>query len=77
MPEITKHKKSSHILSTCVRNMALIFLSIPKISSSGLYTIRVGEPDSNIWKEIPDIQASSSKQRKSLDVNFQSTDHVS
>jgi alkaline phosphatase D len=43
----------------------------PKVFSSGLYTIRVGEPDSDIWKEIPDIQASSSKDRKPLDVNFQ------
>jgi len=43
----------------------------PKVFASGLYTIRVGEPDSNIWREIPNILASSTKERKALDVNFQ------
>jgi hypothetical protein len=43
----------------------------PKVFAPGAYTIRVGEPDSDIWKEIPDIQTSSSREQKALEVNFQ------
>ncbi len=43
----------------------------PKVFAPGAYTIRVGEPDTNTWKEIQDIQAASSKERKPLEVNFQ------
>jgi hypothetical protein len=43
----------------------------PKVFSPGLYTIRVGEPDSDTWREIRDIQAEPSKEIEPLEVNFQ------
>lgn len=43
----------------------------PKVFALGLYTIRIGEPDSDIWRELSDIQASSAKEMNPLEVNFQ------
>ena len=43
----------------------------PKVFASGLYTIRVGEPDTDTWREIRDIQAALSKEIEPLDMSFQ------
>jgi len=43
----------------------------PKVFETGLYTIKIGDPDSSTWKEIQDIQAAPSKEIKPLDVIFQ------
>ncbi len=43
----------------------------PKVFAPGLYTFRVGEPDSNTWQEFRDIQANPSKEISPLEVIFQ------
>ncbi len=43
----------------------------PKVFAPGSYTLRVGEPDIDTWKEIRDIQAKTTKNAEPLDVNFQ------
>jgi len=43
----------------------------PKVFAPGSYTLRVGEPDSDTWKEIRDIQANPTKEIELLEVNFQ------
>jgi hypothetical protein len=42
----------------------------PKVFQEGLYRILVGEPDKETWQEFRDIQATSTKDRKSLEVIF-------
>jgi hypothetical protein len=44
----------------------------PKVFRAGLYRIKVGEPDKNIWQEFRDIRATLSKKRKPLEVVFHS-----
>jgi alkaline phosphatase D len=41
-----------------------------KVFEPGLYTIKIGEPDSNAWKEILNVQANPSKAVTPLDVHF-------
>jgi alkaline phosphatase D len=43
----------------------------PKVFGSGLYTLKIGEPDSKAWKEIQDILASHSRKMPPLKVTFQ------
>jgi hypothetical protein len=42
----------------------------PKVFASGLYTIRVGEPDNDTWQIFEDIQATTTKASAPLDVIF-------
>jgi len=42
----------------------------PKVFAPGLYTIRVGEPDTGIWQEISDIQAAAAPHENCLEINF-------
>ena len=43
----------------------------PKVFVSGLYAIKVGDPDKNVWQEFRDIRANPSKDISPLDVIFQ------
>jgi alkaline phosphatase D len=43
----------------------------PKVFAPGLYTLRVGEPDSDTWQEFRHIKANPSKDLSPLDVIFQ------
>jgi hypothetical protein len=42
----------------------------PKVFAPGLYTVRVGEPDSDMWQEFRDIQAKFNKDAKPMEVIF-------
>jgi hypothetical protein len=42
----------------------------PKVFAPGLYTIKVGEPDKNVWQEFWDIRAKPSKDMSPLEVIF-------
>ena len=42
----------------------------PKVFAAGLYTVKIGEPDSSTWEEVRDVQANPSMAITSLDVNF-------
>lgn len=42
----------------------------PKVFNPGLYTIKVGEPDSDTWQEFRNIQAKPSKDLSPLEVIF-------
>ena len=43
----------------------------PKVFAPGLYTLRVGEPDSDTWQEFRHIKANPSKDLSPLEVIFQ------
>jgi len=42
----------------------------PKVFAAGLYTIRIGEPDSDTWQEFQDVEATISKEKNLLKVSF-------
>ena len=42
----------------------------PKVFAPGLYTVRVGEPDSQDWMSFADIEASATKDIPPLEVKF-------
>ncbi len=42
----------------------------PKVFEPGLYTIKIGEPDSGVWKEFPDIRSNPSGVAETLLVSF-------
>jgi hypothetical protein len=42
----------------------------PKVFAPGLYTLRVGEPDSDTWQEFLDIQAKTTKDLSPMEVIF-------
>ncbi|UCE40077.1 MAG: alkaline phosphatase D family protein [Candidatus Aminicenantes bacterium] len=42
----------------------------PKVFESGIYTIKIGEPDKNMWQEFRDIQTKLSKDISPLEVIF-------
>jgi len=43
----------------------------PKVFNSGSYTIELGEPDRGLWQKLEGIIASSSKERKAIEVSFE------
>lgn len=67
-PVIQVHRQQTGELVYALRINGQSFQ--PKVFEAGLYTIRIGDPDSGTWKEIRDVRAISSKETTSLDVNF-------
>ena len=56
---------SGNVLYT-IRNPSSTFR--PKVFAEGTYSVKVGDPDSNKWKTLSDLKASSEK--KTLEVKF-------
>jgi alkaline phosphatase D len=42
----------------------------PKVFAPGTYTVRVGEPDTGTWKELPDLTAEADQPEDSVEVVF-------